>query len=66
MLGVKRVKPCVYFRPIAQTTSSRPAINKTIQDISGSRTMGPSPVKEAFAGRPAKLMCEMAFLPERK
>ncbi|WP_255897618.1 hypothetical protein, partial [Salmonella enterica] len=34
----------------AQTTSSKPAINKTIQDISGSRTMGPSPVKEAFAG----------------
>ncbi len=28
--------------------------------------MGPSPVKEAFAGRPAKLMCEMAFLPGRK
>ena len=26
--------------------------------------MGPSPVKEAFAGRPTKLMCEMAFCPE--
>ncbi len=28
--------------------------------------MGPSPVKEAFAGRPTKLMCEMAFFARKK
>ena len=32
-LGTRRLKPWVYFRPTAQTTSSRPAINRTNQDI---------------------------------
>jgi len=33
MLGVRRVNPWVYFRPMAQTTSSKPAIKRIIQDI---------------------------------
>ena len=37
-LGVRRVKPWVYLRPIAHTTSSRPAMKRMIQDSSGSLT----------------------------
>lgn len=33
MLGHKRVKPSVYLRPIAQATSSKPAITKTSQAV---------------------------------
>jgi len=31
-LGISFVKPSVYFSPIAQQTSKRPATTKTIQD----------------------------------
>ena len=32
-LGIRRVKPSVYFKPIAQTISSRPATRRKIQSI---------------------------------
>ena len=31
--GQKRLKPSVYFKPIAQPTSQGPAINKMIQEV---------------------------------
>ncbi|MNC83731.1 hypothetical protein D3C75_1378530 [compost metagenome] len=43
MLGVRRVKPWVYFRPIAHTTSSKPAISRIIQAMNRLRYDGVVP-----------------------
>src|SRR5690554_2388912 len=45
MVGHKRVKPSVYFKPIAQPISNRPAISKTNHDMDAD-------IYELLRGRP--------------
>src|SRR5690606_11417830 len=57
-VGKGRVNPSVYFRPMAQPISNRPATKRTIQFMDSSGVAGSSPWRLATAGssppRPAR------------
>src|SRR5690606_41780424 len=72
MLGHRRVNPSVYFRPIAQPTSSKPAMNRMIQAMSElclvlADAMNDQAIAaNALNGLLRLVHCEIASLPRRE